>query len=115
MTLDEFRLEMTSYWQSADDEARSLKDPHVSLERMHALYRKFDASERRLADHVIGEWALSKDDGLRFDACALIDDLKISTAVPTLKKLVKCLAASRTPGAADEQEIVERIIAGLTG
>jgi hypothetical protein len=113
MTLDEFRLEMDSYWRSVDEEARSLKDPHIALERLLALYRKFDAGERQMADQVLNEWALEKSEGRRSYALALIGDLKIVTAMPALQELAQRFAASSAPGAADEREIVERVIAEL--
>ena len=37
-------------WRSVDDEARSLKDPYIALDRLRALYGKFDTNERRMAD-----------------------------------------------------------------
>ena len=115
MTLDEFRLEMTSYRRSADDDAKSLKDPYVTLEKLRALYGKFDDVERRMADQVLSEWALSEDEGLRFDALALIDDLKIDTAVPVLHKLATRLSSSKAPSAPYDLKKVHRIIAGLGG
>lgn len=113
MTLDEFRLEMMSYRRSADEEARSLKDPYVTLEKLRALYGNFDSTERQMADQVLAEWALSEDEGIRFDALALIDDLKIKSGLPTLHKLATRLASSVAPSAPYELKKVYRIIARL--
>ena len=113
MTLDKFRIEMASYRLSADGEAELLKNPYVTLERLHSLYRKCDDAERLMADQVLSEWALSEDEGIRFDALALIDDLKIQTAVPALHKLATRLALSATPSAPYELKKIHRIIAGL--
>lgn len=113
MTLDEFRLEMASYWRSADDEARTFKDPHVALKRLRALYGKFDDIERQMADQVIGEWALSEDERLRFDALALVENCKIDAAIPALQKLTTHLASNSASSAPDELEKIQRIIAGL--
>ena len=88
MTFDDFRGEMNAYWQSADEEARSRKDPHISLERLTALYGKFDAGERQMADRVLAEWVLSEDEGLRFDARVLIDHRKIVMAMPALEEVL---------------------------
>ena len=87
MTLDDLRLEMASYRRCADDVARSLKDPNITLEKLRVLYEKFDDIDRGLADQVLSEWVLSEDEGLRFDALALIDDLGIDTAMPALHQL----------------------------
>jgi hypothetical protein len=113
MTLDGFRLRMRSYRQSADDESKSLKDPHIALERLRALYVKFDAAERDMADRVLGEWALSDEEGVRFDALALIDDLKIGIAMPALKEIALRLMSSTAPSAPYELKKVYRIMERL--
>jgi hypothetical protein len=116
MNLDKFRLEMAAYRQSVDEEAKSLKDSYGALERLCALYRKFDDAERLMADEVLGEWVLSDDEGIRFDAIALIDKLEIRTAIPMLHKLAVRLAsgaASAVPSAPYELKKVHRVIARL--
>jgi hypothetical protein len=113
MTLDECRIVIASYRRAADDEAKSLKDPNVALEKLRLLYRKFDAGDRRMADEVFSEWALSDDEKIRFDALFLIDELKISIALPALHKLATRLAISAEPGAPYELKKVQRIISGL--
>ena len=113
MTLNEFRLEMASYRRSVDDEAKSLKSPYVALEKLRALYDKFDDAERLMADEVLSEWVLSDDEGVRFDALALIDELKIKMAAPALNELVTRLASSGTPSAPYELKKVLRILALL--
>lgn len=110
MTLNEFRLEMALYRQSVDDEAKSLKNPHIALERLRALYRKLDTNECQRANQVLSEWALSDDEGLRFDALALIDELRISTTVPALYELAARIALSTAPSAPYELEKVKRTI-----
>jgi hypothetical protein len=113
MTLDEFRVGMVSYRRSADDEAKSLKDPQVTLEKLRALYREFDDVERHKADQVLCEWALSEDEGVRFDALALIDKLKVDAAVPALHELAARLGSSPEPSAPYELEKIHRIVVGL--
>jgi len=75
----------------------SLKDPFVVVEKLHALYQKFSADERNMADRVIAEWVLENDEIRRWDALALIDNLKIVRAVPALRALEKRLAQSIGP------------------
>lgn len=113
MKLDEFRRQMESYRRAADEEAASLKDSYVALDRLHTLYRKFDSEEQKIADQVLAEWALSADEKLRFDALALIDDFKVASAAPALRQLANRLASSDAPGAPYELKKVNRIIEDL--
>jgi hypothetical protein len=113
MTLSEFRREMDAYREAANSEAAARKDSYIALEKLHALYEKFDADERLLADRVLAEWALSDNEGVRFDALALIDDFKIAAAAPALHELAQRLAASTAPSAPYELKKVARITKGL--
>jgi hypothetical protein len=72
MTLDQFRHEMEAYRLAVHEEAIGLKDPNLALERLYALYERFDAEERLKADQVIAEWVLSESPSARFCAQALI-------------------------------------------
>jgi len=113
MTLDEFRHEMEGYRQAVDKEAQEFKEPYLAVDRLYALYRRFDADERILADQVLTEWVLSERPSVRFDALALIEDFRIIKAIPALETLAKRLPSSRSPGAPFELEKVNRIIAEL--
>jgi hypothetical protein len=113
MRLDEFRLEMESYRQAVEVEAKSFKDSYIAIDRLRALYKKFDADESLMADQVLGEWVLSEQEKIRFEAMVLIDDFKIITATPALLKLADRLALMTTPGAPYELEKVNRIIEDL--
>ncbi|MGH8548573.1 MAG: hypothetical protein ACRERU_08245 [Methylococcales bacterium] len=84
---------------------------YLALDRLHRLYRKFDAEERVMADQVLMEWALSEDENVRFDAL----DFKIGKAMPTLKTPARRLASSSTPGASYELQKVDRILRDLGG
>jgi hypothetical protein len=114
MTLDEFRYEMEAYRQAVNEEANEFKYPYLALKRLFALYHKFDADERRIADQVLAEWALSEDPDMRYDAQALIHKFEIVKAIPALQQLAKRLASSRDVGAPGELEVVNRIIGDLT-
>jgi hypothetical protein len=114
MTLDEFRSEMEAYRQAANEEANEFKHPYIALDRLFALYRKFDAEERAMADEVLTDWVLSENENTRFDALALIREFRIITSIPALQQLAKRLASSRTPGAPHRLEKVNRLIADLS-
>jgi len=113
MKLDEFRRQMESYRQQADKEATQLRDSFVVRRRLLQLYGRFDAHERLMANQLLSEWALSEDEAIRFDALGLIKDLKISTAMPSLRQLAERLRREQSPGAPFELEKVERIMAEI--
>ncbi len=89
------------------------KDSYLALDRLHSLYRKLDDDERAMAEIVLSEWALSEDEGLRFDALAMIKDFRIAAALPMLRKLADRLFLSKEPGAPYELKKVNRIISAL--
>jgi hypothetical protein len=109
----EFRERMNEFWRSATKDASERKDPHLGILELNALYESFDAEERNLADQVIAGWALSDDEGKRFDALSLISDYAITTAAPLLAKLADRLRTTQTPGAPFELEKVEKILLSL--
>jgi hypothetical protein len=113
MTLDELRKEMEAYRRSVSEEAKSLKDPYVALERLHQLYQRFDDKERAIADQVLAEWVLSHDINVRFDALALIREFNITKATLALRSLADRLSESRAVGAPDELWKVYRLLRKL--
>jgi hypothetical protein len=115
MTYEEFRDEMESYRRDADADASAQKDSQLVLDRLHSLYLKFDASERAMANRVLAEWALSADEGMRFDALALIDEFKIKQATTALNELAQRLGKSKALGAPYELEKVKRIVGNISG
>jgi hypothetical protein len=114
MTRDEFRCEMDRHRRAVHEEADQFKYPYLALKRLYALYEKFDAEERAMADEVVTDWILSDDPNVRFDALALAREFHISNAIPALEKLAKRLPSTCTPGALYELEKVNRIMSTLT-
>lgn len=113
MTLDEFRKEMWAYREAADKEANALKESNLAWHWLHDLYRKFDTEERKLADQVLREWALSDDENVRYDALVLIGDFGIRSAMSALRELATRLTRSQTPGAPHELRKVDLILKEL--
>jgi hypothetical protein len=113
MNFGEFRKQMETFRNSVDKEARALKDSQLALTWLYDFYRKLDVSERSMADRVLIAWALSQDENLRFDALALIDEYKVTAAIPALWSLAERLGSSSTPGAPYELQKVNRILLGL--
>src|SRR5262249_57890001 len=77
------------------------------------LYARFDASERAMGDRVLAEWALSADEGTRFDALVLIREFKVRQAIAALRELARRLEGSAAPSAPFELEKVKRLILDL--
>ncbi len=115
MTIDKFRKEMWAYREAADKRANALKESNLAWEWLHDFYQRFDAEERKLADLVLGEWVLSDDENVRYDALVLIGDFKIMSTLPTLRQLATRLATSKAPGAPFELQKVDSIIQALVG
>jgi hypothetical protein len=114
MKLDEFRKEMTEFRRAANEEAMLLKESYIAIKRLQALYQRFDAEERTMADQVIAEWVLSDDENIRFDAELLINHFQIKTAIPALRELAARLPSTCTPGAPYELQKVDRLIRKLS-
>jgi hypothetical protein len=114
MTYEEFKSEMDLYRQNADRDASSRKDSQLVLDRLYSLYGRFEITEREMANRVLADWALSTDEGLRFDALALIDEFEVWQAVPALRELAVRLEGSEAPSAPYELEKVQRILGNLT-
>ena len=115
MKRDKFRQLLESCRQSANREAAEQKDSHLVFERLHALYQTFDPDERAAANAVFSDWVLAEDESVRFDALALIDDLRIVAAAPALETLMLRLGLDDAPGAPYEVKKVERILKDLIG
>lgn len=113
MNIDTLRLEMSAYRQSAEYEAKTLKDTNLVTDRLRVLYLSLDEPERRMADQILAEWVMSEDEGVRFDAIFLIDEFKIQSALSALHTLALRLPLSTTPGAAYELKKIVRVIGKL--
>jgi len=113
MNLVEFRNHMERCREMADNEAAASKDSYLVLERLSNLYQVSDAHERAMADRVLCEWALAEDDTVRFDALALIDKFRISSAKPALQNLARRLAARHDPASYYETLKIARIMEAI--
>jgi hypothetical protein len=82
----------------------------LALERLQELYLKLDARERFMADQLLAEWSMSENEGIRFDALALIRDFRIVKALPSLQALRARLVRSAAVGAPCELKKVDRLV-----
>jgi len=95
-------------------EAQRMKDSYLALQRLSEMYESLSLPDRERADQVFGEWVLSEDEGIRFDAQALIRKFEIRTALPPLRELAERLMDSNDVSAPFEAEKVETLISELT-
>lgn len=114
MSFEEFRQQMDVCLGDAIQEAGAAKEMTLVLDRLKALYSRFDEQERAIADEVIGEWVLSNDESRRYVADALISTLRIVRALPALHILLSRLKQSGELGAPYEASKVGATIAELT-
>jgi hypothetical protein len=114
MRLDAFRARMNSYRKDLDDEAAALKHSQMALAKLLTWYRGLSSDERRLADSVLDEWIISESEAVRFDALALIDEFKVTTATSALRRLADRLGSSPAAGAPFELKKIERVLRDLT-
>ncbi len=94
--------------------AQYLKDPSVALERITARYRNQPADKRAVIDELLAEQLSSDDETIMFIALSLIEDFRITSTLPALRKLADRLEHGTNPGAPYEWAKVNRIIATLS-
>lgn len=104
---------MCEFWQSIEVESRTLKDPYERLRQLRLLYKKFDDSERSMADRVLCEWVLSEDGRIRYDAMVMVRELGLRSATDALRKLANRLSASSAIGSRFELKTVTCLIEAL--
>lgn len=115
MTSKQMRERLEQAWAGIDEMAEASKDSHSAVFALQNLYRDFSPQERRAADQVIMEWILSDDDDKKvFDGLALIDEFRISSAVPALRQLADRFSLSDSVSAPYSWAKVNRIIGRLT-
>jgi hypothetical protein len=89
------------------------KDSQGAVLALAETYGQIPAGQRSEVNAVLLEWVLSDEEGLRFDALAIVDDCGITEAIPALRALQDRLETESRPGAPYEWAKVNRIIGGL--
>jgi hypothetical protein len=113
MTLDDFRRDFEAERYRLAVAADQSKVPMAGLFALFDVYRQLDESNRVLANQVISEWTLSRDELHRYDAVSLIREFNIAVALPALEQLAARLMHEQTVGAPFELEKVNDVIAHL--
>jgi hypothetical protein len=109
----EIRCRMEAVRAAGEEEANRRRDPYIVLDKLSSLYQAYGPEEQRAADRVIADWALSEDEGLRFDALWLIRQFQIRSAVPALRRLSDRLRGESVPGAPYEHQKLSRLLKDL--
>ena len=73
----EFRSELAEYREMMQSRATAYKDSQYTLEKLYELYAGLGNHARAMAETVISEWLESDDEGLRFDARALLREFNV--------------------------------------
>ena len=115
MSVQETREQWERFWVRTDAETKAEKASHVAIFELSQRYLSLPTDEREVVNAILAEWVLSDDPSKRFDALALIDEHRISSALPALRELRKNLERSTGPGAPYERAKVDRIVAAITG
>lgn len=113
MTLEGLREEFDAIWVSANREADQFKDPMLVLERVKSTYYSLSPKQQDAMDWVFADWVLDKNEAKRWDALALVRELRISCAAPALRALSRRLENSDDPGAPFERKKIEGLLVEL--
>jgi hypothetical protein len=90
------------------------KDSQGAVLALAETYGRIPPDQRSEVDTVLLEWVLSDEEGLRFDALAIVDEYRITDAIPVLRALQDRLETESGPGAPYEWAKVNRILGRLT-
>ncbi len=95
---------------SAIAEAEQCKNSMLVVTRLLDAYRGFAPAEREEADRVLAEWTLADEESRRYDALAVIRELRVTAAVPALRERDRRLDSESDPGAPFEQKKVRAVL-----
>lgn len=89
------------------------KNAQAALFDLYDAYRNLAPEDRPEIDQLLIESVGSPDENVRFDALALIQQFKITAALPALRALADRLETATAPGAPSEWKKVNRVIGKL--
>lgn len=93
--------------------AEANRQPNDALFAIAARYRRLSDENRTVVDQLLIEQLAAPDENVRFDALWLIDEFRIRSAVPALRRLADWLETQEDPGAPYEWAKVNRLIGVL--
>jgi hypothetical protein len=110
MTDSRVRSEWEAFSREVNQTYEDAKDSQGALLAMFDRYRLLSPHERKEVDSLLAEEVASPDEGVRFDALALIREFNIRSTEPQLRSLAARLETEMTPGAPFELAKVNRIL-----
>lgn len=113
MTALDVRASWMRFRQSVSEDVIARKDSQSALFVLFDHYRALPAADRPIIDEFLAEELGSTDETTRFHALALINEFRITAALPALRRLAEWLETRSSPGAPHEWAKVNRIIAAL--
>lgn len=90
------------------------RDSNGAIVELAVIYARIPEADRAEVNEVLAEWVESEDEGLRFDALAIVNKYRLIHAVPALRRLQARLESDTSPGAPYEWAKVNRILGNLT-
>jgi hypothetical protein len=101
-------------YAKADALAREVKDSNRAVLYFENFFRSIQEADQPEAEEIVAEWALcEEDEARRFVALAVIDDLRIVSALPSLRVLQERFECADGPSAPYDWAKVNRIIGRL--
>ena len=113
MNAGEIREQWEIFWAHTNEKTKAEKASQAALFELSRYYLSLTPAGKDAINDLLAEWVVSDDESKRFDALALIDEHRISSALPALHRLGEELDKSTDPGAPYERAKVDRIVAGL--
>jgi hypothetical protein len=121
VSADEVRASWRNYCDQVETAAG--KDPNSVPPRIAEQYQRLSKDDRAVVDRLLAEQLQPKDpapdepwyedENVRFIPEFLIDEFRITSALPALRALANWLESQDTPGAPYEWAKVNRIIGKL--
>ena len=114
--LERARAIRDGWWEFRNRAARSYSASRMAEGVGSALferYRALEPGERTIVDQTVIEWLAARDEGVRWDALAIIGEFGLIAALPQLEELRLRLASATGPGAPFERDRVDRLIRRL--
>jgi hypothetical protein len=113
MTYASIRDYWIAYRKRSDEDNVASKGSQFVVLDLYKLYRTLSADERHEIDKLLEEQLGSDDATVRFDSVAVIQEFRITSAVPGLHDLVARLKDIDGPQARHEMEKAQSLISDL--
>lgn len=87
MTFDAARRALDELWAEANRREEETKGAYAAVDAVKRRLINAPASERPMLERAVASWVATKDEAKLYDALALITELKITSALPEMKRL----------------------------